>query len=285
MISVIVPVYNEEKHVERCIQSVLMQTYDDFELLLVDDGSKDASGEICDKYADKEPRIRVFHIENGGVSRARNYGIAQSSGEWLMFLDSDDYLLQDALKTLIDMATKTNTFISCANFYIEKDNRTVFCTGLRDGKVANNFRACYFQSICLCAGTTIYHRSILDVAMFDESLSRGEDVSSIYKLLRTYKLSYTDKCVMVYSLEDRGLSAKSPNRYKDHIFHMNFRGKSFWEKMLLGANLNDGFYLYDEYVDELKEKYADYLIFAKLDCKIRRFKRYKRILYKYIRKH
>ena len=118
MISVIVPVYNEEKHVERCIQSVLMQTYDDFELLLVDDGSKDASGEICDKYADKEPRIRVFHIENGGVSRARNYGIAQSSGEWLMFLDSDDVLYPDAVEKMY-VKIKSDEDLMAVGCYLE----------------------------------------------------------------------------------------------------------------------------------------------------------------------
>lgn len=89
-ISVIIPVYNVEKYLRRCIDSILAQTFTDFELLLIDDGSKDKSGEICDEYAKKDSRVRVFHKENGGVSSARNLGLDNASGEWVCFVDSDD---------------------------------------------------------------------------------------------------------------------------------------------------------------------------------------------------
>ena len=89
-ISVIVPVYNTEKYLARCIESILAQTFTDFELLLIDDGSKDNSGTICDEYAAKDSRVRVFHKENGGVSSARNMGLDNASGEWITFVDSDD---------------------------------------------------------------------------------------------------------------------------------------------------------------------------------------------------
>ena len=91
-ISVIVPVYNVEKYLPRCIDSILAQTFTDFELLLIDDGSKDRSGEICDEYAKKDGRIRVFHKENGGVSSARNLGLDNAKGDWICFCDSDDWL-------------------------------------------------------------------------------------------------------------------------------------------------------------------------------------------------
>lgn len=91
-ISVIVPVYKVEDHIGRCIESILSQTYREFELILVDDGSPDNSGVICDEYAQKDARIRVFHKENGGVSSARNYGIEKATGDWLCFIDSDDYI-------------------------------------------------------------------------------------------------------------------------------------------------------------------------------------------------
>ena len=90
LISVIVPVYNTEKYLRRCIDSILAQTYQDFELLLIDDGSKDSSGAICDEYASKDARVRVFHKENGGVSSARNVGLDNAKGEWITFCDSDD---------------------------------------------------------------------------------------------------------------------------------------------------------------------------------------------------
>ena len=91
-ISVIVPVYNVEQYLRRCIDSILSQTFSDFELLLIDDGSKDKSGDICDEYAAKDARIRVFHKVNGGVSSARNLGLVKANGEFIFFVDSDDYL-------------------------------------------------------------------------------------------------------------------------------------------------------------------------------------------------
>lgn len=92
-ISVIVPVYKVEKYIGECINSILAQTFKDFELILVDDGSPDKSGEICDSYAKKDNRIKVFHKKNGGVSSARNFGIDKAVGEWLCFIDSDDTIL------------------------------------------------------------------------------------------------------------------------------------------------------------------------------------------------
>lgn len=92
MISIIIPVYNVEDKIQKCICSILQQTYTDWELLLVDDGSSDSSGEICDEYSQVDIRIRVFHKENGGVSSARNYGLNKANGEWIVFVDSDDYV-------------------------------------------------------------------------------------------------------------------------------------------------------------------------------------------------
>ena len=96
-ISVIVPVYNVEKYLSRCIDSILAQTFTDFELLLIDDGSKDKSGEICDEYANKDNHVKVFHKENGGVSSARNLGLDNAQGEWITFVDSDDFVNSDWL--------------------------------------------------------------------------------------------------------------------------------------------------------------------------------------------
>lgn len=104
-ISVIVPVYNAEKYLHRCIDSVLTQTYTDFELLLIDDGSKDKSGEICDEYAIKDNRIRVVHKDNSGVSDTRNRGMDMAQGEYLMFLDADDFWVQaDGMRLFLSKA-------------------------------------------------------------------------------------------------------------------------------------------------------------------------------------
>ena len=101
-ISIIIPIYNTEQYLSRCLDSILSQSFTDFELLLINDGSVDGSGAICDAYAEKDGRIRVFHKENGGVSSARNLGLDNARGEWVYFVDSDDEVLPNGLQTLAD---------------------------------------------------------------------------------------------------------------------------------------------------------------------------------------
>ena len=104
LISVIVPVYNAEKYLKQCIDSVIDQTYTKFELILVDDGSTDACGKICDYYAKLDKRIQVIHKKNGGLSDARNTGVENSNGNWIFFLDSDDYICSETLELLLEIA-------------------------------------------------------------------------------------------------------------------------------------------------------------------------------------
>ena len=118
LISIIVPIYNVEKYLSRCINSVLSQTFPDFELLLIDDGSTDKSGYICDGYAQKDSRIKVFHIENGGVSAARNYGLDNARGEWITFVDADDWIDKDMYYKLYNEAILSEADIVICDFYI-----------------------------------------------------------------------------------------------------------------------------------------------------------------------
>ena len=118
-ISVIVPVYNTEKYLRRCVDSILAQTYTDFELLLVNDGSTDGSGAICDEYATRDQRVRVFHKNNGGVSSARNLGLDNACGEWITFADSDDYVYPN--------------WLTIFNFDINNDYN-LLCQGIETSK-------------------------------------------------------------------------------------------------------------------------------------------------------
>ncbi|NLL38146.1 MAG: glycosyltransferase [Clostridiales bacterium] len=125
-VSVIVPVYQAEKHIEKCVNSVLEQTFTDWELILVDDGSKDGSGAICDKFARSDTRIRVIHQENTGVSGARNAGIKASSSEYIAFLDSDDYYKPDMLDKLIGALKNSGAdSAGCGHIYLYPDGRAV----------------------------------------------------------------------------------------------------------------------------------------------------------------
>lgn len=99
MYSIIIPIYNAEEYLHRCINSILIQNNKDYELLLIDDGSTDNSGKICNEYASKDNRIKVFHKPNGGVSSARNHGIEHAKGEWITFIDADDYIDENYLPT------------------------------------------------------------------------------------------------------------------------------------------------------------------------------------------
>lgn len=108
LISVIIPVYNSEKYLLQCIESVLAQTYSNYEILLIDDGSKDSSPQLCDVYAIKYKCVRVFHKQNGGASSARNTGIKEANGKYIFFLDSDDWIEPNTLETMIITAAKEN---------------------------------------------------------------------------------------------------------------------------------------------------------------------------------
>lgn len=107
-VSIVIPVYNNEKYLTKCLESVTNQTYQELEIIVVDDGSTDSSGAICDQYATKDDRIRVCHQKNGGVSNARNNGIAVATGEYLTFIDGDDYIGPDYISDFVRCAKKHN---------------------------------------------------------------------------------------------------------------------------------------------------------------------------------
>ena len=124
MISVIVPIYNVEKYLARCVDSIVNQTYKNLEIILVDDGSPDRCPRMCDDYAEKDSRIKVVHKKNGGLSDARNEGMAVATGEYISFIDSDDYVSDDFFECLLDVMNKENSDIAeCSVVKFYEDNR------------------------------------------------------------------------------------------------------------------------------------------------------------------
>ena len=115
LISVLIPVFNVERYLSRCIESVIKQTYKNIEIILIDDGSKDKSGKICDKYAKKDDRIRVIHKENEGVSVARNLGMDSANGEYIIFVDSDDWIEQQAVELLFSQLSLYDSDLAIGN--------------------------------------------------------------------------------------------------------------------------------------------------------------------------
>lgn len=129
LISIIVPVYKVEKYLSRCIDSIIKQTYSNLEIILVDDGSPDNSGKICDEYAKRDERIKVIHKLNGGLSDARNYGLDVATGDYIGFVDSDDYIKEDMFQTLYYLCEENEADISIISFYEIMENKII---GVRD---------------------------------------------------------------------------------------------------------------------------------------------------------
>lgn len=118
LISIIVPVYNVEKYLNKCVNSIINQTYKNIEIILVNDGSTDRSGHICDELSKLDHRIVVYHKENGGLSDARNYGVKRANGEYIGFVDSDDYVSNDMYQYLYEIIERENADVAECNFYL-----------------------------------------------------------------------------------------------------------------------------------------------------------------------
>lgn len=183
-ISIIVPVYNTEKYLHRCIDSILVQTFTDFELLLINDGSTDKSGEICDEYAMKDSRIRVFHKKNGGVSSARNLGLDNTKGEWVAFVDSDDWIKTDYLYSMMSQSDADmimSSFEIIDNFE-EWDNNIK--NELYNYSKIKFFLERYINTATLCAPwCKLFKVSLIGNLRFNELISFKEDTIFVFEYL------------------------------------------------------------------------------------------------------
>lgn len=218
LISVIVPVYKVEKYIHKCVASIFAQTFTDFELFLVDDGSPDNCGRICDEYAEKDSRIIVIHKENGGLSDARNVAIDRAKGEYLTFIDSDDYVSENHLETLYNALIETDSDISIGNmtsFSENGYNEDCYKPAITR-KVLQNKEEIFSTINRPCAPIKLYKRYLFDgirypvgrlyedTFIWHELLAKAEQVvltgvNSYYYLIRSdsimhqeYKLQFTD---------------------------------------------------------------------------------------------
>lgn len=201
-ISVIVPVYNAERFLRRCVDSLLSQTFSDFELLLIDDGSKDRSGAICDECVERDNRARVFHKTNGGVSSARNVGLEHAIGEWITFVDADDFVREQYLENLLShTGVRIDLVVSYAEVFSEKGSRkenyptkSIGATGFESMFVENDMH--WHTS----PWSKLYRRSIVEDLhlRFCEGMHIGEDALFLYTYMLASHLIYlssdTDYC-------------------------------------------------------------------------------------------
>ena len=193
-ISVIIPVHDAEKYLPACLDSVLSQTFTDWELIIADDGSKDRSGEIADSYAAADGRIKVFHAENRGVSAARNACIERSRGRYLAFVDADDYLEPDYLKALFELAIKNEADITQCSFCFvnaggsKTSDPCSFDSVLRD---SHEITEAYFSgptgNVRVSVWAKLFRRELLTDIRFDQSLRVYEDALFVYECCKMAK--------------------------------------------------------------------------------------------------
>ena len=182
LVSIIIPIYNVEKYISKCIESCLKQTYKNVEIILVDDGSTDSSGKIADAYSKKNKNIIVFHKKNGGVSSARNYGIEKSHGEYICFVDSDDYLAYDFVEYMMKLAEENNSdFCFSKNCYTsvgQKQVDTDNIINVENAKATSILLAPYVEVGCW---NKIYKKELLQKnnIRFSETLFYGEGLDFI----------------------------------------------------------------------------------------------------------
>lgn len=194
LISVIVPVYNVEKYLGKCIDSLVSQTYPNLEIVLVDDGSTDNSGRICDSYASQHSQIRVHHRANGGLSAARNSGIYVSTGEYLMFVDSDDWVSTDITEKLFqNLITADADISSCSEYWVYENTRF----DKREGTIHVMTPAEAMQDMLYQNGLNhstwgkLYKRQLFDSVRFPDGI--------LYEDLATFYLLYEQCRVVVHT--------------------------------------------------------------------------------------
>lgn len=220
LISIVVPVYNVEKYLNRCINSLVSQTYENLEIILVDDGSMDRSGEMCDVLAKDDSRIRVIHKENGGLSSARNAGILASKGNYVGFIDSDDWVSLDTYEYLRNILKKNNAEVAQINFKftseytMNTEDKFEEINIYKDKDILQHYMTSTTRtgsySVCRC----LFKRSLLDGLAFRIG-KLNEDIDFKYKVLSRCKVYAESNLVKYFYFQSTGSLTTSGLRKQD----------------------------------------------------------------------
>jgi glycosyltransferase involved in cell wall biosynthesis len=224
-ISIIVPVFNVENYIHDCIDSILIQTFTDFELILVNDGSMDRSGDICDEYSKKDKRIKVIHKENGGQSSARNRGIDLAKGDYIGFVDSDDWIDIIMYKILYEKAIEINADISACNIieYQKDSSKRLFCHDTIDQFYDRNaaMNEIYLnERLTFSPCNKIYKRKLFKGLRFKEGYIL-EDMDFSYKIIhQSHKIYYTGQALYNYRYNDKSTLRKNFSKKRLDEYHV-----------------------------------------------------------------
>lgn len=267
-ISIIVPVYNVEKHLHKCIDSILNQTFTDFELILVDDGSPDNCPAICDEYAKQDTRIKVIHKNNGGLSSARNAGIKNATGKYIMFCDSDDTVDPDWCRMMYDcIKAHPNAWIVCNMWKVTNDKKTM----CHNGAICNKDILTYFDifniGLSPYAPNKIYLLDKLKTnnIFFDDNCRYGEDVE--------FNVNYCSLCdEIIYIQSPLYFYYENPNgimnTYRYNLFALNLNMFNARLRLISKENLSDYcdiyLYMFLQWLDNTMDKRNKMSFIAKM---------------------
>lgn len=269
LVSIIVPIYKTEKYLDRCIKSIINQSYKKLEIILVDDGSPDRCGEICDEWAKKDKRIKVIHKKNGGLSDARNAGIEIAQGEYLSFIDSDDYVHRDFIKFLYENCLKNNADISmCGVKQTDKDEninreikneniRIVFSKDVLEKK----------HNIYCVAWNKLYKKSIFNNIRYPKGKIH-EDVAVIYKIMYySNKIAITDSELYFYfSAPESIMRSEFSEKRLDALDVIKDSYKFFIEN----NEKSYAYFILRDYLDTILEFYKQSYLLKKEKLEIRK---------------
>ena len=233
-ISVVIPLYNKGEYILTTIKSVLNQTYSDYEVVIVDDGSTDDSVHIInDSFTDD--KLKIYSKPNGGPSSARNFGVQKAHGVWVVFLDADDMLLPFALEYFSRLIAKNDNidYFVCNYFTGYNTKAKLFSLTKHEGLINNPFYLESTRELTERPGSAIIKKELLIAHPFKEKLRRYEDAECQYEMMRGRKIYQSSIPVMI---SDRGAGAASFIRkdyHEDFICSLNFENKSYWEQMAL----------------------------------------------------
>jgi len=285
LISIIVPVYNSSKYLEECLSSIALQSFSNYELILIDDGSTDNSLDICQRYCKQNPRIKLFNKGNGGVSSARNFGIRKVNGEFITFIDSDDYINEDYLKTLVDNIDKHIDLVQSGLVFFDNSSGQVMSQEIlpEHDILRRSIPTECFSLVTLPLITSpvskLYKTSIIkgNNIFFDEGLSYGEDRDFNLRYLKNIR---TVKSISYCGYFYRKKISNSLSCNKDYLKLLNIDLK-YWcnLKMFFKENNCDAITTEKYLVNRLFNFYNDRFIqvthtnigYTKLNNIIRRY--------------
>ena len=233
MISVIVPVYNVSPFLGKCLDSLLAQSFKDLEILIIDDGSTDDSGDICDKYAEEDKRITVFHTDNKGLSAARNLGLDKSKGDYIAFVDSDDWIEPEIFDVLLRNAEETGAdIVECC--VCEENTDTVSVTNWQTGSFSGKeaVHELIQGRLGECVWDKLYKRKCFDTIRFPEGREH-EDSSVMYKLLYYAESVYVIPKIGYHYLHRKGSLSRSHRMSNLVGYWLSFKERFFFLRDLV----------------------------------------------------